>query len=56
MQIADHVTAVDVAHDMLDRSKSHIHMRGVMHYQNNSGYYLHPQAKGEHNSPNPHPI
>ena len=56
MQIADHVTAVDVSHDVLDRGKSHVHMRGVMHHQNDSGYDLHPQAEGQHNAPNPHPI
>ena len=56
MQISYHMTTVHIPHDMFDGGKRHIHMRGVMHHQNDPGDDLQSQAKGQHNAPDPHPI
>ena len=56
MQISDHMTTVHIPHDMFNRGESHVHMRSIMHHQNDPGNDLQRQTKGQYNAPDPHPI
>ena len=55
-----HVTqqpaAIHVAHDMLNRCKRLIDMRGVMHGQHDAGHDLHHQTYCQDDAPDPHPV
>ena len=46
VEIANHMAAIHVAHDVLNRGKGQIDMRGVMHHQNNACDNLHGQTEG----------
>ncbi len=56
VQIADHVAAVDVAHDMFDRGEGIVDMRRVVHDQDDPGDDLQRQAEGQDDTPDPHPV
>jgi hypothetical protein len=56
VQVADHVTCIHVAHDVLDRLERHVDMRRVMHHQHNAGGDLQNQAEREHDAPDPPPV
>ena len=56
MQVAQHIAAIHVAHDMLDRRKGQIDMRRVMHHQHHAGRDLQRQAEGQHDAPDPPPV
>ena len=43
MAVAQHMAAVHVAHDVLDRGKRHIDMRCVVHTKNDAGHDLQRQ-------------
>ena len=47
MQVAQHVAAVHVAHDVLDAGKGQIHMRRVVHHQHDAGDDLQGKAEGQ---------
>jgi hypothetical protein len=56
MQVAQHVAAVHVAHDMLDRGEGQVDMRGVVHRQDDAGDDLQRKAEGQDDAPDPHPV
>jgi hypothetical protein len=54
--VAQHVTAIHVAHDMLDRGESQVSVRRIMHHQHDAGCNLQNEAERQHNTPDPHPV
>ena len=56
VQIAQHIAAIHVAHDVFDAGKGQIDMRGVVHHQNDTGDDLQRQAERQNDAPDPPPV
>ena len=56
VDVAQHVAAIHVAHDVLDAGEGQIDLRGVMHHQHDACDDLKHEAEGKHDAPDPPPV
>ncbi len=56
MGIAQEVSAVHITHDVFQRCKRHINMRGIVHRQDDTGDDLQHQAERQNDAPDPPPV
>ena len=56
VEVTDHMAAVHVAHDVLDRGKRHIDVWRVVHHKDDACDDLQRQCERQDNAPNPHPV
>mmetsp|Transcript_22443 Transcript_22443/g.36201 ORF Transcript_22443/g.36201 Transcript_22443/m.36201 type:complete len:320 (+) Transcript_22443:2069-3028(+) len=56
VQIPQHMAAIHVAHDVLNRREREVHMGRVVHHQNDAGDDLQRQTERQNDAPDPHPV
>ena len=56
MHVTQHVSAIYITHDVLNRSEGIVDVWSIVHRQYDTGYYLQGQTEGKDNAPNPHPV
>ena len=56
VDIAQHMPAIHVAHDVLDAGEGHVDMRGIVHHQHDTGDDLQQQTEDQDDAPDPHPV
>jgi hypothetical protein len=56
VQVAQHETAIHVAHDVLDAGEGQICIRRIVHDQHDAGDDLQDQTEHQDDAPDPHPV